>query len=300
MTKPRIFALLAATTASTIYGINHTIAKGLMPDVIQPFGFILLRVSGAALVFWVISLFFPSEKIERRDWFRFVICAFFGMVLNMLAFFKGLSLSTPINSSVIITLSPVLLLVLSAFILRERITWVKSLGIFLGLGGALVLILFGLKAQPNAPNIPLGNLLFIINATSYSVYLILVKPLVPKYSSITLMKFLFLFAFLINLPIGISEFSEVNWTNLPFEAIWKLAFVVICTTVMTYLLNIYALKQLSPSTIGAFIYLQPVIAVLFAVIVGADSLTALRIGAAALIFLGVYLSTIKRARKISD
>ncbi|KJJ38514.1 DMT family transporter [Aequorivita vladivostokensis] len=300
MTNPRIFALLAATTASTIYGINHTIAKGLMPDVIQPFGFILLRVSGAALVFWVISLFFPSEKVERRDWFRFIICAFFGMVLNMLAFFKGLSLSTPINSSVIITISPVLLLVLSAFILRERITWVKSLGIFLGLGGALVLILFGLKAQPNAPNIPLGNLLFIINATSYSVYLILVKPLVPKYSSITLMKFLFLFAFLINLPIGISEFSEVNWTNLPFEAIWKLAFVVICTTVMTYLLNIYALKQLSPSTIGAFIYLQPVIAVLFAVIVGADSLTALRIGAAALIFLGVYLSTIKRARKISD
>lgn len=300
MTNQRIFALLAATTASTIYGINHTIAKGLMPDVIQPFGFILLRVSGAALVFWVISLFFPSEKIERRDWFRFIICAFFGMVLNMLAFFKGLSLSTPINSSVIITISPVLLLVLSAFILRERITWVKSLGIFLGLGGALVLILFGLKAQPNAPNIPLGNLLFIINATSYSVYLILVKPLVPKYSSITLMKFLFLFAFLINLPIGISEFSEVNWTNLPFEAIWKLAFVVICTTVMTYLLNIYALKQLSPSTIGAFIYLQPVIAVLFAVIVGADSLTALRIGAAALIFLGVYLSTIKRARKISD
>lgn len=300
MTNQRIFALLAATTASTIYGINHTIAKGLMPDVIQPFGFILLRVSGAALVFWVISLFFPSEKVERRDWFRFIICAFFGMVLNMLAFFKGLSLSTPINSSVIITISPVLLLVLSAFILRERITWVKSLGIFLGLGGALVLILFGLKAQPNAPNIPLGNLLFIINATSYSVYLILVKPLVPKYSSITLMKFLFLLAFLINLPIGISEFSEVNWTNLPFEAIWKLAFVVICTTVMTYLLNIYALKQLSPSTIGAFIYLQPVIAVLFAVLVGADSLTALRIGAAALIFLGVYLSTIKRARKISD
>lgn len=300
MTNQRIFALLAATTASTIYGINHTIAKGLMPDVIQPFGFILLRVSGAALVFWIISFFFPSEKVARRDWFRFIICAFFGMVLNMLAFFKGLSLSTPINSSVIITISPVLLLVLSAFILRERITWVKSLGIFLGLGGALVLILFGIKEQPNAPNIPLGNLLFIVNATSYSVYLILVKPLVPKYSSITLMKFLFLFAFLINLPIGISEFSEVNWTNLPFEAIWKLAFVVICTTVMTYLLNIYALKQLSPSTIGAFIYLQPVIAVLFAVLVGADSLTALRIGAAALIFLGVYLSTVKRARKITD
>lgn len=300
MTKQRIFAILAATTASTIYGINHTIAKGLMPDVIKPFGFILLRVSGAAIIFWILSLFFNSEKIERRDWFGFIICAFFGMVLNMLAFFKGLSLSTPINSSVIITLSPVLLLVLSAIILRERITWIKSTGIFLGLAGALLLILFGLKEQPNAPNIPLGNLLFIVNAASYSIYLILIKPLVPKYSSITLMKFLFLFAFLINLPIGISEFIEVEWTSLPIDDIWKLVFVVICTTVMTYLLNIYALKQLSPSTIGAFIYLQPVIAVIFAVIVGADSITALRIGAAVLIFLGVYLSTIKRVRKISD
>jgi drug/metabolite transporter (DMT)-like permease len=300
LTKQRIFALLAATTASAIYGVNHTIAKGLMPTVIEPFGFILLRVSGAAAIFWVISLFFPSEKVERRDWFRFIACAFFGMVLNMLAFFKGLSLSTPINSSVIITVSPVLLLVLSAFILRERITWIKSLGIFLGLAGALVLILFGLKEQPNAPNIPLGNLLFIVNATSYSIYLILVKPLVPKYSSITLMKFLFLFAFLINLPIGISEFTEVAWASLPFEAIWKLAFVVICTTVMTYLLNIYALKQLSPTTIGAFIYLQPVIAVLFAVLLGADSLTPLRIGAAALIFIGVYLSTIKRVKHYSN
>lgn len=300
MTNKRLFAILAATTASAIYGINHTIAKGMMPDVIKPFGFILLRVSGAAVIFWILSFFFPSEKIERRDWFRFVICAFFGMFLNMLAFFKGLSLSTPINSSVIITLSPVLLLVLSAFILRERVTWVKILGILLGLAGALALILFGIKEQPNSPNIPLGNLLFIVNATSYSVYLILVKPLVSKYSSITLMKFLFLFALLINLPVGISEFTEVAWTSLPFEDLWKLGFVVICTTVMTYLLNIYALKQLSPSTIGAFIYLQPVIAVLFAVIVGADSLTPLRIGAAALIFLGVYLSTIKRARKITD
>ncbi len=294
MNYKRILALLAATAASTIYGVNHTIAKGVMPDVIKPFGFILLRVAGAAAVFWIVSLFYPSEKIDRRDWFRFLICAFFGMVLNMLAFFKGLSLSTPINSSVIITLSPVLLLVLSAFILRERITWVKSFGIFLGLSGALVLILFGAKEQPNAPNIPLGNLLFIVNAASYSVYLILVKPLVSKYSSITLMKFLFLFALLINLPVGISEFTEVAWTSLPFDAIWKLSFVVICTTVLTYLFNIYALKQLSPSTIGAFIYLQPVIAVLFAVIVGADSLTPLRIGAAVLIFLGVYLSTIKR------
>lgn len=291
--KPRDLALLAATAASAIYAVNHTLAKGLMPDVIQPFGFILLRVSGAALLFWIISFFYPSEKIDRSDWFRIIACAFFGMVLNMLLFFKGLSLSTPINSSVVITIVPVLLLVMSFFFLKEKITWLKILGIGLGLIGALLLILFGIKTQTNAPNISLGNFFFIINATSYSIYLITVKPLVSKYSSITLMKWFFIFAVIINLPIGISEFTKVDWPNLTFDSIWKLTFVVIGTTVLTYLFNIYALKQLRPSTIGAFIYLQPVLATFFAVIMGADSLTTLRVLAAVLIFTGVFLSSRK-------
>lgn len=290
----RVLALLAATAASTIYGANHTIAKGLMPNVIGPYGFILLRVSGAALLFWGISLLFPKEKIARSDWWRFVVCAIFGMVLNMNMFFKGLELSTPINSSVVITLSPVLLLILSAIFLKETITWFKAIGIGLGLIGALVLILFSVHSQPNAPNIPLGNLLFIVNAASYSMYLILVKPLVGKYSSMTLMKYLFLVAFLINLPIGYQQFSEVAWSGLGLSEIASMGFVVVGTTVLTYLFNIYALKQLSPSTIGAFIYLQPVLAAFFALAVGADTLTPIRVGAAILIFIGVFLSTRKK------
>lgn len=292
--NPRLLALLAATAASTIYGVNHTIAKGLMPNVIGPHGFILLRVSGAAFVFWMLSFFFPSEKIDRNDWFRIIGCAAFGMVINMNMFFKGLELSTPINSSVVITISPVLLLILSAFILKERITWLKAVGITLGLTGALALIFFGAKTQPNAPNIPLGNLLFVVNAASYAFYLILVKPLVAKYNSITLMKYLFLIAFFINIPIGFSQFSEVGWLQLEFSDIWKLTFVVIGTTVLTYLFNIYALKQLSPAVIGVFMYLQPLIAVAFAIIVGADSLTPMRMLAAILIFLGVFLTTRKK------
>jgi len=246
---------------------------------------------GAALLFWLISFFYPSEKIQKRDWLRIIGCAFFGMVLNMLMFFKGLSLSTPINSSVVITLVPVLLLVMSAVFLKERISWMKTIGIGIGLLGALVLILFSAKTQANAPNIPLGNILFIVNAASYSIYLIMVKPLVIKYSTITLMKLFFLFAVIMNLPVGISEFMEVEWAALDLDAIWKMVFVVVGTTVLTYLFNIYALKHLSPSTIGAFIYLQPLLAALFAIFAGADMLTPLRILAAILIFLGVFLST---------
>lgn len=289
----RLVALLAATATETIYGINHTVAKGLMPHVIQPYGFILLRVGGAAVLFWMLSFFTKSEKIDKSDWWRIGACALFGMVLNMLMFFKGLSLSTPINSAVSMTITPVLLLLLTALILRERITWVKTLGIVFGLSGALVLILFQEKAQENAPNIPLGNLLFVLNAISYSFYLILVKPLVSKYKPITILKFFFLIAFCINLPIGYSEFLEVEWTNLGLSDIASMLFVIVATTFLTYLFNIFALKQLSPSTVGVFIYLQPLVATTFAVLVGADSLNALRIGAACLIFFGVFLSTRK-------
>lgn len=289
----RLLALLAATATETIYGINHTIAKGLMPHVIQPYGFIVLRVGGAAILFWLLSLFSQSEKIERKDWWRILACAVFGMVLNMLMFFKGLSLSTPINSAVSMTITPVLLLLLTALILRERITWVKTLGIVCGLSGALVLILFQEKTQTNAPNIPLGNLLFVLNAISYSFYLILVKPLVSKYKAITLLKYFFLVALCINLPVGYSEFMQVEWMQLTFSEVGQMLFVIVATTFLTYLFNIYALKQLSPSTVGVFIYLQPVVATIFAIMAGADTLNALRVGAACMIFLGVFLSTRK-------
>ncbi|MFC4633843.1 DMT family transporter [Dokdonia ponticola] len=291
----RHLAFLAAFGASFIYGVNHTLAKDVMPTYIEAYGFIMLRVLGAAVLFWITSLFFPTEKIDRKDWIRFVLCAFFGMTLNMLMFFKGLQLSTPINSSVVITLSPVILLVLSAIFLKEKITWLKGFGIGIGLIGALVLILFGSKTQENAPNIPLGNMLFIVNATAYSVYLILVKPLTVKYSSITLMKWFFLIAVFTNMPVALPQFLEVKWTTLPLSVIGVMTFVVVGTTYLTYLFNVFALRTLKPSTIGAFIYLQPLIATLVAIILGADTLTGIRIFAAALIFLGVYLTTKRKA-----
>ena len=287
----RHLAFLAAFGASFIYGVNHTLAKDLMPTYIEAYGFIMLRVLGAAILFWITSLFLPSEKIDRKDWWRIILCALFGMTINMLMFFKGLQLSTPINSSVVITLSPVILLILSALFLKEKITWLKASGIAIGLVGALILILFGAKTQANAPNIPLGNTLFIINAIAYSVYLILVKPLTAKYASVTLMKWFFLIAVFTNAPIALPQFLEVQWSSLPPSVIGVMLFVVIGTTYLTYLFNVFALRQLKPSTIGAFIYLQPLIATLVAIILGADSLTTIRIIAASLIFLGVYLST---------
>lgn len=294
MDNKRILAIFAAIGASAIYGLNHTIAKGVMPTYIEPFGFIFLRVFGAAVLFWGISFLGPKEKIATSDWPRILGCAVFGMVINMLFFFKGLSLSTPINSSVIVTLSPVMVLILASILIRERITLLKTLGIIVGLAGALVLVLFSAESTGNAPNIPMGNVLFIVNAFSYGLYLILVKPLTAKYHAFTLMKWLFLIGVIINFPITIGEFTDVNWTGLPFDAIWKMAFVVAGTTFSTYLLNIYALKQLSASTISVFIYMQPLIAITYAILTGADQLNMVKVVAAILVFVGVYMVTKKK------
>ncbi|SFU69095.1 Permease of the drug/metabolite transporter (DMT) superfamily [Pustulibacterium marinum] len=295
----RTLAILAAIGAAVIYGLNHTIAKGVMPAFVKPFGFIFLRVTGAMLLFWLASFFVPKEKIMKKDIPRMFVTAMCGMSINMLSFFKGLSLSTPIYSSILSTITPILVLVLSAILIGEKLTLRKGTGIFIGFAGALVLILIGNETRSDAPNIFLGNLLFILNACVFGIYLILVKPLTAKYSTITLMKWLFLMAFIVNLPITYGEFSEISWSTMPFEGWWKIAFVVIGTTFMTYLLNVYALKTLAASTISSFIYLQPLIAIIYAISTGYGTLSPSKIAGGLLVFLGVYLVTKKPKEKIA-
>ena len=296
----RTLAILAALGATTIYGLNHTIAKGVMPHHVQPFGFIFLRVSGAAVLFWLISALGPKESIERRDWGRLLICAIFGMVINMLAFFKGLELSTPVNSAVLVTLTPIIVVILSFLLIRERITWIKALGILLGLAGALILIFLTNTRAMNAPNIPMGNILFIVNASSYGLYLILAKKLIEKYHPFTLMRWLFSIAFLINLPITLPEFLEIQWSGIPGSGLAAILFVIVGTTFMTYLFNVYALTQLKASTVSAFIYAQPVIGIAFALLSGKDRLSLLNGSAMLLVLAGVYLASRKPKPGLSD
>jgi drug/metabolite transporter (DMT)-like permease len=285
----RTLAILAAFGATTIYGLNHTIAKGVMPLYVKPFGFIMIRVLGATLLFWGISFLGPKEKIEKRDWGRLVMCSLFGMAINMLAFFKGLDLSTPINSAVLVTTTPIIVVILSAFLIKEHVPWVKGLGIAIGLIGAIFLIVYGHEVRQDAPNIVLGNILFLVNSLFFGLYLILTKKLVDKYHPFTIMKWLFLIGIFLNLPIALPEFLEISWGTLPMEAIWKIVFVVLGTTFCTYLFNVYALTQLKASTVSAFVYVQPLVGILFAVLSGKDSLSPVKLAAGALVVLGVYL-----------
>ena len=289
----RYLALIAAFLATSIYGINHTVAKEVMPIYIGSSGFIMLRLLGATLIFWMISLFTPNEKIEKRDFLKILLASILGMCINMLAFFRGLELSTPINSGIIITLSPVLVLILSYFFLKEKVTLKKIIGILIGFSGAVFLILNSSKTGINAPNIPLGNSFFLLNASAYAGYLIVIKPLTSKYNIFTLMKWLFLIGLVLSTPITFNQFIEVNWTELPWFAIWRMAYVVIGTTFLTYLFNIYALKTLSPTTVGSFIYLQPIITIGFALITGNDVLDTTKLFSCLLVFIGIYLVSIR-------
>ena len=291
----RSLGFLAAFGATLIYGLNHTVAKNVMPIYIGPYAFILLRVIGASLLFWTVSLFIKSEKIDRNDWPRIILCSFLGMVINMLAFFKGLELSTPVNSSVIITISPIIVFIFSAILLKEKIQFLKTIGIISGFIGAIILVLYTSKTGINAPNIPLGNMLFILNSFAYGLYLVLVKPLIEKYNIITLLKWLFLLAIFLNLPVTFNEFTSVKWADLPIKnAVLPMLFVVVGTTFCTYLFNAYALRTLSPSTVSSFIYLQPIVGIVYAVSTKSDTLSLVSVTGMILIFIGIYLVTKKK------
>ena len=290
----RNLALIGATLVSLIYGLTFTIAKDVMPQYIMPFGFILLRVGGAVLLFWAVSFLGPKEKIARGDFPRIAAAALFGVAINMLTFFKGLSYTSPISASVIMVTTPIIVLILSAIIMKERMLKRKVFGIILGLIGTAFLILYG-KSAGSATNASLGNLLVFINATAYGFYLIIVKKLMDKYNAFTFVKWIYTFGFIMVLPFGWNEFHAVEFANLPTDIIWKIGFVILFSTFFTYLLNLLSMRELKPTTVAVFIYLQPVFATIFAINLGKDELSWVKIIAAILIFIGVYLVTQKKS-----
>jgi len=293
----RFWALLAAMGTATIYGLNHTIAKVIMPHYVGAFGFVFIRLLGAVILFWIISLFLKKEKIDRGDFMKIFIGSLLGMCINMLSFLKGLQLSTPVNSGIFATLVPIMILVLSYIFLGEKISNKKIYGVLLGFMGALLLVISVKENSPNAPNVVLGNILLMVNSSFYAAYVIVVKPLTQKYSTVTIMKWMFLSGFIISFPITISEFNEIDFPSLPFDAIWRIGFVIIGTTFMTYLLSFYALKTLQASTFGVFAYAQPLIAIFYAVASGNDFIDMIKIVACILTLSGVYLVSKKPSLK---
>ena len=288
------FALLLV---NVLYGASHILAKGVMPNYLSPSVFILLRVVGAVVLFWSILYFSKIRKIDKKDLLRFIFCGFFGVALNQLCFFHGLNLSSSINSGIIMTLNPIVVVLLSFLFLKEKLSFYRVAGVLLGATGACLLTLDGFGVNSASA---FGDLLLLVNCTSYAFYLVLAKPLMRKYSPLTVITYVFSFGmiFVLLYPSTLVELSNTQFDNIPFDAWLKIIYIIVGVTFLTYLLTLYGLKFLSASTSSSYIYTQPIMVIIFAYLFAyigfsddyTDSITIQKMFYMLLIFLGVYLT----------
>lgn len=287
--KNRLRAHIAIIGANLLFGINYAIAKGVMPDHLKPGGFTLLRVITASALFYIFSQIGRKfEKIERADYLRFVMAGLMGVSFNQLLFLHGLNLSSPIDSSIISTLNPAMVMLIAFLAIGERINFLKIVGLVVGASGALLLIFGKGEIGFNSDHF-VGNIMLFFNTLFYAGYLVVVKPLMKKYSPITVMRGVFTVGFFAVLPFGLKDIVVTEWNSIPPSIYGAIIFVLLGPTFLAYLLNSWGLRHVQATTVSIYIYSQPVIATIVAAILGQDMLNVQKIIAATLVFAGVYL-----------
>jgi drug/metabolite transporter (DMT)-like permease len=298
MHKSRVktWAHLSLLGANIIYGLNFSIAKAVMPDHIKPFALVALRSISAAALFWITSLFMPKQPVNRKDLLFLFSVSFFGVVINQTLFLVGLSMTTPINSSIILSTNPIFAFIFAALILKERITFLKGTGLSIGLSGVMLLIL-----QNGMPDLGsstfLGDIFSMVNTISWAFYTVVIKRMLEKYHPVTVMKWTFLFGMLTNIPIGYHQWSTMDWTSIPLVSWLQIGFVIVGATYLGYLLIIFGLRRLSPTIVSTYTYTQPIIAAYLATLMGQDHIDVVMILSALLIFAGVFVVSFQRKEK---
>ena len=258
-----------------------------MPAYISPFAIVFCRIIGAGILFWLISFFVETQKVEREDLKRIAILSLFGIVINQTFFIWGLSITTPINSAIIMISNPIMVFIFTLIVLKERITFYKALGLAMAMAGAYLILRYRGNFEMGSDTV-LGDIMTLINSASWAVFVVMIKPIMEKYNTVTVMRWLFLFGSIFVFPVGIKFAVGTFWADFNSHAWFALGFIVIATTFFAYLLNIYGLEVLSPNTVSAYIYLQPFLASLFAMLIGEDKLTPTKIFSGALIICGLY------------
>lgn len=292
--KQNLRAHLAVISANLIFGASYSIVKIITPDYLPAFALNAARVI-VAILFFSLGFWFTGGRAwpEKKDLPLLALCSLTGIVINQLFFIKGVSLTSPIHSSLLSMATPLFITGIAAWLLREKFTLLKGLGLLLGLTGAGILIL--LKGSgTHAPESLTGDILVLINAISYSFYLVLIKPLMSKYQGTDILRWLFLLGAIIILPLGTPDLLSAQFNAWPVNAWAALLFVTIGTTFLAYLFNLYGISQLGAAATGSYIYTQPIFATLIACLFFGEQLTPQRILAATLIILGVFLTNYKK------
>ncbi len=287
----RSIAHTALIFTNIFFAINLSAVKHLTNNnLVQAFGLNVVRVGVSVLLFWGLYLLKPVNiKIDKPDRMRLFLCAVAGIAINQLFFIKGLSLTYPIHAALLLLITPILIVIIAAWILKERLGILKVTGLALGILGAFVLVL-AKDSSGNGDNVLLGDLFIIINAISYTIYFIIVKPLMVKYNAVVVLRWVFTIGLLLVLPFGWTEFTEIPWERYNAIDLSSMGLVVITGTFFAYLFNLYGIKILGPSVAGFYIYTQPVFAALIAIFFLHEQLALYKILAAILIFSGVYLA----------
>jgi len=287
---------LSLFVAYIIFGLSAPIAKSAMAQGgIDPLTLIFFRVAGAAVLLWGASLLAPRERVKKRDLLLLTGASMFGITLNQLSYITGLSKTSPVDASLIATLGPIVTMLVAAVYLKEPITFKKILGVLVGAGGVFLLILTGVQ-MVNGESHLYGNLLCLASSLSFALYLTLFRDLVRRYSSVTVMKWMFLYATIICAPICYRSVWSIDYGALSATTYWKLAFVVCCATFFSYLLLPVGQKRLRPTIVSMYNYLQPMVGSGAAVAMGLDTFGWAKGVSALLVFLGVYIVTLSKSR----
>ncbi len=284
--------------ANILFAVNMPISKYLLPMHLTPEALTIMRMAFACVMFWITSLFVKQERVPVKDIGLLFVCAFCGIALNQGLFIQGLNMTSPVDASIIATGVPIFVMILAAFILKEPITRQKTLGVLMGVTGAVMLILQSADTGSRASSLD-GNLMIITAGLAYSVYLVISKPLTERYSAVTIMKWMFLFSTLMLLPFTLKYVAEspaFHHTGTDYKEISAIVYVLFGATFLPYLLIPMSLKRIRPTTVSMYNYVQPIVASFLAILVGQDTFNLQKLISAVLVFVGVYLVTQSKSR----
>jgi len=298
MNKSKVRGHLAMLFTALIFGVNIPLSKNLMPDWISPMGLTYSRFAFGAIAFWTISLFMKYEKVRLKDMGTLFLGSLLGVGINQGAFIAGLQRTSVTNASIVITITPILAMIISFFILKEPITLKKAGGVLVGLIGVLSMILTSQVAATGHMASFTGDLLCVLSSLSYAFFLVLTRGISKRYNSLTIMKWMFLFSAILFMPLGFKDVMSAAIFSHGSPVAWgSYLYMLIGATVITYLLIPFAQREIRPTTIGMYNYLQPLVASFIAIMWGHDIFTWNKPLSGILIFAGVYLVTTSKSRE---
>lgn len=289
---------LACFTAYAIFGVNIIVCKDLTSGhLISPITIFTLRSLGAGLMFWILSMFLPSEKVEKKDYLKILAAAFLGYFVTQLTFLVAIPDVTPMHCSIISSMSPIYTMFIAAVALKEPLSWKKAGGVALSLCGILFLIFNNASGNSGVAESKLsGIFMMFLNSLSFSLYLGIFKPVISKYSVVTFMKWIFLFSALMSLPLSFREVVSLEWTRIPSVQMWELGFLIVFATFVSYFLIPFGQKRIRPTLVSMYSYIQPIIATVISIILAMDILTWQKLLAAFMVFAGVFIVSRSRAK----